>query len=55
MLRSIIICPDTDLNERLEKLLGEIGSCMLAARWTAIRVRWSCCAWFERTLRKWSS
>jgi pilus assembly protein CpaE len=24
MLRSIIICPDADLNERLEKLLGEI-------------------------------
>jgi hypothetical protein len=24
MLRSVIICPDADLNERLEKLLGEI-------------------------------
>ena len=26
MLRSIIICPDADLNERLEKLLSEIGA-----------------------------
>ena len=26
MLRSIIICPDADLNERLEALLGEIGA-----------------------------
>ena len=25
MLRSIIICPDADLNERLETLMGEIG------------------------------
>ena len=26
MLRSIIICPDADLNERLETLLTEIGA-----------------------------
>src|SRR5579864_3954949 len=30
MLRSVIICPDTDLKDRLETLLNQIGICTIA-------------------------
>ncbi len=56
MLRGVIICPDVDLNERLEALLNELGDCEHHPDvGTVSQFRWSCCAWCARMLPTWSS